>query len=270
MSIRHTRATAQTYRPTVAASTETRLPPSFANEPWAFIFYADQWEFIPKIGFLPALGRMLIKDGVNGVYSMPGGSPLPGGAVSNIARKGGTVIAPGSRALGEWADYIDTYDVNLGARTGKHYCLRGVEYEQTGVATARPVKKSGQRAYNDFRIALMRSGLISDPPMWALERLCAVAENEISRLHAESQGETPRARAVQERLDAMREEIARLFPDDEGEPEEEATDAPQPRPRPTPSNGSAEVAKLIEEAALPIPQIAPAERQGKPSRREPT
>lgn len=95
---------------------ERRLPASYSNHRFVFVHYPTGRTFSEEHGFIPELSTIVAKPGVNGV-GKDGRLNKP---IAGSIQKGGIVINPNDARLGEWVNYVASYDtVN-----GKHWCFK--------------------------------------------------------------------------------------------------------------------------------------------------
>lgn len=99
---------------------ERRLPQKYTNQRFVYVHYPAGWSFDPVLGFLPDLNTIVAKKGVNGV----GEDGRMNKPIAGSIQKGGIVINPADRRLGEWHNYVGSYDtVN-----GKHWCFKACRF----------------------------------------------------------------------------------------------------------------------------------------------
>ncbi len=151
MSSTPVRLKATPYKP--GASEEgAGLPLDYANFPFEFVHYPSGWEFVEGFGFLPSLSEIQAVPGVNGVDKSLSTAKARAGAM----KKGGTIIEPGDRRLGEYADYVVSYPVERG---NKHFCFLGTTFRPLPGGKFLPVPKP--ELLHAFRKLLVDKGVVA-------------------------------------------------------------------------------------------------------------
>jgi hypothetical protein len=196
---------ARVYKPQATAGRPDALPYQFENTPFTLVHYPQAWQYHDEHGFIPDIGKIVHKPGANGVEGHTGRPPDPTQAITKAIRKGGTVLSPGDRRLGEWANYLISYPVNGRSSNAQHYALKTAEFNLLPGGSAKQRDTSGEW----FRfLAWMRDqpGLLHTMPETSYELLLGRAQERLERMVTKSNGNTiamARIEAQQTRIAAM-------------------------------------------------------------------
>lgn len=159
-----------TVKPHEAVADDT-VPPGpdvRPNYPFTLVHY-HQWDFDEAAGeWLPRLNEVRHAPGCNGCVEVGTGKNArvnPAGAITGATTKGGIVITPGDRRLGEYGNYLAAHKVRGG---GLFFCLRNVEIV---------LLSGGRRSalapdvgwYRDLKRHLYRSGIVPLMPREVLD-----------------------------------------------------------------------------------------------------
>ena len=229
----------ETYLPQQAVSDDA-LPEKFANYPFVYVHYPMGWVFDDAAGFLPELSEIQAKPGVNGVGKDGRLSRPIGGAI----QKGGTIIDPADRRLGDWKNYLVTYPV-VGGR--KHHCFRSAAF--TILPGGRVHAGDGSEDYNAFRAFVRDEGVVApmeNPVFMALMDRESRGYNRVIRDAVKLPHLAPLADAKKARMAAMRAAWAKM------NPPELVTDAAEVDPTPPVATGKKGPMRLAPAPASPV------------------
>ena len=157
------------------AKAETRpgatLLPGFPQSDFYLMHHPNSWEPVETADgdweWLPKLKQLLLKPGVNGVRSTPGGGVDDSQARINFQNRGWTILP---RDLG----YVVRYQCRGG---GSHYALWDTPHKMGN----RVVTRHDPDRYNEFRRELVVSGVIKAPEPEALEIVLDDLQHRLNR-----------------------------------------------------------------------------------------
>lgn len=182
------------------------LPQEYANTSFLYVAYPGGWEWDSgSKRMLPCLSEIRVKAGVNGI----GDDLSAHRAVGSSRQKGGALIDPQDRRLGEWQHFITRYKVGAGKpmkQIGWHYCFRSSTFEILPGGRTSPV--DGSADFRAFRAHLVDAGIV--PPISGPEVSDLLSRERLGlrRLIAQAQNNPHRSDAVkakQERVTAIEE-----------------------------------------------------------------
>lgn len=219
----------QAYRPTETDMSKL-LPQREANEPFVFVHYPAGWVHDDAEGWIPKPAKLIAKPGVNGI----GRDRKIGPALPMVNEKGGIVISSTDSRLGEWVDYVVSYEC-LGG--GKAYACKWQVVTMLGGGMVHWDKTPAP--WLAFRRHLRDSGIV--PPMERafLSRAVAQIEERIGRMVArgsEKLGAAENLAAAQAKRDKMIEDYERQFATPKAVVVSDATPAKKITPKPKADN----------------------------------
>ena len=148
--------------------------PLKANNRFLYIHHPNNWELVEfsigkkkKFLFLPNMAAQRLTPGVNGV-SYDGNRMNEAYLRARYYDEGLTIIDP------EKIDYIRVYP----AQNGKHYTDRFTTLEQIG---SQIIKSFDTKAWNEFRLEMMRETVIAPPHPQILRSVIIDIEKNIER-----------------------------------------------------------------------------------------
>lgn len=154
------RPAGEVYKPEGAIE-DAMLPQSFTNTPFLYVAYPNGWEWdTENKRMLPCLSEIRIKAGVNGISD----DLSPHRAVGSSRQKGGIIIEPTDRRLGDYMHFVTRYKTGAGKpirQVGWHYCFRSASFEMLANGRAAPV--DGSADFRAFRAHLVSAGIV--PPI---------------------------------------------------------------------------------------------------------
>lgn len=197
------KAQAETYTANQEPSGDSRLPHGlFAKEPFTLFWYPWAWLWNDEHGFLPDIGRVEHKPGVNGVTGEPGQRPNPALALNRVMTAGGEIFRVGDHSLGPWRNYLVSYPTNLGAKTGKHFEFVGAEFEKIGRDNAKQLDRSAD--WWAFLIYMRdKSGRVGPMPQSTYNQIREVEEVRLQRIRGRTGTPPEMIEAQKARLAAM-------------------------------------------------------------------
>lgn len=214
------------------------LPAEFGNYPWQFVHYAMGWMYDDELGFIPSLSRIEARPGCNGVDLSLSTARANAGA----AKKGGRIIDPTDRRLGQWMDYVVWYDV-AGGR--KHFCFTGTEFALLPGGQARAIDNSVN--VRKFCAHLRDVGVVDAMSGVIYNVLLDMETTKLTRLRrraVKSDGMADLVKAQDARVSAMRKAWEAMG---EAPITEPALAGDAPAPRLTPKSAT----KIIKAAEAP-------------------
>ena len=187
------------------------LPAKYANNPYVYIHYPRGWTFDGEVGeFLPDLNEGHLTAGVNGVDEDPRDHRIlkPQKMFAGTLAKGGIIINTDDERLGEWTNYLASYECKGG---GKHYCFVAVEYDilPGGEAVAREAPAEFRKFRQHIRDHKLCHGM-SEP---VYNKLLSVEEAALERAINRAQSNphlSKKVEAVEVKIAAMKEAWAKL------------------------------------------------------------
>lgn len=147
---------------------------------WDFDEEVDEW--------FPRLNEVRHAPGCNGVRwegTQTNGRPNPVAALTGAASKGGVVISPQNRALGEFTNYLAAHKVREKGATavGFFYCLRNVEVVVLGGGRSSALSPDVDWLRR-FKRHLYEHGIVPRMPREVLDTKVAMLDSRLSRYRA--------------------------------------------------------------------------------------
>lgn len=213
------------YKPT-ETDTSRLLPMKEANEPFIFVHYPGNWVHDDEAGWVPAPSKLNAQPGVNGI----GRDRKIGPAMPMVIEKQGIVISTNDARLGEWTDYVVSYEC-IG--NGKAYACKWQRVTSLGggVVYWEPSKP----AWLSFRKHLRDSGIVPPMDRAFLSRLVVRVDDRINRMitrGSEKLGAAENLAALKAKRDKMIEDFERQFGTPKATPAADATPAKKITPKP--------------------------------------
>lgn len=198
------RPSGEVYKPEGSIE-DAMLPAEYRNTSFLYVAYPGGWEWdAERQIMIPCLSEIRIKAGVNGIDK----DLSPHRAVGSSRAKGGVIIEPTDRRLGEWMHFITRYKVGAGRpmqHVGWHYCFKSSTFEILPNGRASAV--DGSAEFRAFRAHLVEAGIVPQISGPEVSDILAREELGLRRLIAEAQNNPHRSDAVkakQARVNAIR------------------------------------------------------------------
>ena len=203
------------------------LPAKFANNPFVYVHYPRGFTFDEVAGeFLPDLNEGHLTAGVNGVEEDARDPKIlkPQKMFAGTMAKGGIIINTDDDRLGEWKNYLASFDCKGG---GKHYCFVGVEFDKLPGGEA--VAREASDAFREFRQYIRDHRLCHEMSEPVYNKLLSIEESALDRSIQRAQANPHLAKkvdAVEAKIAAMKKAWSKLCEADNAQPVQKAPKAP--------------------------------------------
>jgi len=187
------------------------LPAKFANNPYVYVHYPRGFSFDDVLGeFLPDLNEGHLVAGVNGVEEDPRNPKIlkPQKMFAGTLAKGGIVINTDEDRLGEWKNYLASFDCKGG---GKHYCFVAVEFDKLPGGEA--IAREAPNQFREFRKYIRDHRLCHEMSEPVYNKLVGIEESALDRAIQRAQSNPhlgKKVEAIQARIAAMKKAWAKL------------------------------------------------------------